>query len=130
MSRRIGSRASAAKTVPHPSAIAFFAALALLSVSACSSPTEEVESVLGGIEVTVLAEGETTLPESLVVLLNGDLSGPVDSTGVFTIPYLPPGPYLVSLRDEQENCSFRNNDRPVTVERRKVTTTTFLVRCS
>jgi hypothetical protein len=103
--------------------------LLLLSAWACSSPTQEVDSVLGAIKVTVMLEGDAALPDSLVVLFNGDVSGTVGDNGIYNIPYLPPGEYLISLRDEWENCWLRNNHRPVTVERRETSETTFIVQC-
>lgn len=60
------------------------------ALGACDSPTDENESALGEIEITVSSEGTTMVPDSLVVLLNGDVSGTMGPNGTYTIPFLPP----------------------------------------
>jgi hypothetical protein len=129
MSGRLVPSARAGRISFSSSSAFLFSAVTLLTLVACSSPVEGVPSTLGGIEVTVMSVGEGALPDSLVVLLNGSISGVVEANDVYTIPYLPADGYLISLRDEWEGCWVRNNNRPVQVERHKVAGTTFIVQC-
>ncbi len=100
-----------------------------LAVQGCDDPIARVEDSLGGIEVTTLTESPSNLPDSFTVLLNGAVAGRVGRNDVYVIPFLPPGGYLVELRDEWEGCWLGVNLRPVTVEARENVPTTFLIRC-
>ena len=111
------------------SVTAVVATLALLAPTGCDSPTEAGESVLGGIELTTQSEGEGSIPDSFVVLLNGAIAGTMGSSATYTIPYLPPNEYVVGLQEESENCWFGLNARTVTVEPKETSPITFLVRC-
>lgn len=76
-----------------------------------------------------MSEGEGSLPDSFVVLLNGSTAGTMGPNATYTIPYLPPDKYVVGLQEESENCWFGLNPRTVTVEAKETYPITFLVRC-
>ena len=129
MSGRLVVPESYRRTPSRRSVTAVVATLALLASSGCDSPTETGESVLGKIELTAMSEGEGSLPDSFVVLLNGATAGTMGSNDTYTIPFLPPNQYVVALQEESENCWFGLNARTITVEAKETTPITFLVRC-
>jgi hypothetical protein len=99
------------------------------ALGGCESSSKAIAPNLGTIEVTALVEGPGVRPDTLLVLLDMAPSGPVAANGVFTIPFLPHGDYVVALLEESENCFYGVNARTVTVEPEEVSPTTFLVRC-
>lgn len=114
--------------IPAPTGRALFF-LPLLALMSCDETTVELKPSLGVIEVTALAEGPGTIPDSFEVFVNGGRSGSVLPDGVFTIPSLPRGSYQVTLLGEEENCWYGVNTRRVTVVPNDTSFTTFLVRC-
>lgn len=106
------------------------AAGALWALSGCESSSRAIVPSLGTIEVTTLTEGSGVLPDSFTVLLDMERSGTVAANGVYTIPFLPAGDYLVALLEDSENCFYGANARTVTVEVEETSPTTFLVRCN
>ncbi|MGW8266823.1 MAG: hypothetical protein ACWGSQ_10665 [Longimicrobiales bacterium] len=109
---------------------AVLAAGALCTLFGCESSSRAIVPNLGTIEVTTLTEGPGLLPDSFTVLLDMERSGTVAANGIYTIPFLPAGDYVVALLEDSENCFYGANARTVTVEAEETSPTTFLVRCN
>lgn len=125
-----GERQSISRGSQVPVSVLLLLCPILPALQGCHESVGPTESQLGGIEVTTLTESPTSLPDSFTVLLNGAEAGRVGPNDVYVIPYLPPGNYLVELKDEWEGCWLGVNPRPVTVEPKHDLPITYLVRCS
>jgi hypothetical protein len=90
----------------------------------------DVECAATGIAITTQASG-VAIPDSVDVLFDGELSGPVPANGVTVASRLPPGRYAIAIASRGTNCSVVGDSEVVVdVVARTVTPVLFALTCA